>query len=128
MSRSAPAGANEATATERGPAATSQPARTAEAEPAPAAASDPSLAYLLGRLSLVERRVRAAVDRRRAADADPGDRFRGLYISDEQVDGLLDRPTGPLVPPEADEATAKVRGALEARAADAEAAGARLRL
>jgi hypothetical protein len=94
----------------------------------PATAPDPSLAYLLGRLSLVERRVRAAVDRRRATDADPGDRFRGLYISDEQVDGLLDRPSGPLVPPEADEATAGLRAALEARAEAAEGEGATLRL
>ena len=50
---------------------------------------DPSLAYLFGRLAIVEARVRAAVDRRRADDPDPGDRFRGLYISDAQVDGLL---------------------------------------
>ena len=90
--------------------------------------SDPSLLYLLGRLSLIEQRVRAAVDRRRAVDADPGDRFRGLYISDEQVDGLLDRPGGPLVPPEADEAVAHLRDALEARADEAERAGSVVRL
>ena len=90
--------------------------------------SDPSLLYLLGRLSLIEQRVRAAVDRRRAVDADPGDRFRGLYISDEQVDGLLDRPAGPLVPPEADEAVAHLREALETRADEAERAGSVVRL
>lgn len=54
--------------------------------------TDPSLAYLLGRLAIVEARVRAAVDRRRVDDPDPGDRFRGLYISDAQVDGLLASP------------------------------------
>ncbi len=90
--------------------------------------SDPSLIYLLGRLSLIEQRVRAAVERRRAVDADPGDRFRGLYISDEQVDGLLDRPGGPLVPPEADEAVAHLREALETRADEAERAGSVVRL
>jgi hypothetical protein len=90
--------------------------------------SDPSLLYLLGRLSLIEQRVRAAVDRRRAVDADPGDRFRGLYISDEQVDGLLDRPGRPLVPPEADEAVAHLREALEARADEAERDGSEVRL
>ena len=72
--------------------------------------------------------MRAAVDRRRAVDADPGDRFRGLYISDEQVDGLLDRPGGPLVPPEADEAVAHLRDALETRADEAERAGSVVRL
>ena len=72
--------------------------------------------------------MRAAVDRRRAVDADPGDRFRGLYISDEQVDGLLDRPGGPLVPPEADEAVAHLRDALETRADEAERAGSDVRL
>jgi hypothetical protein len=66
---------------------------------APAAAraarpADPSLAYLMGRLAIVEARVRAAVDRRRADDPDPGDRFRGLYISDAQVDGLLANESG----------------------------------
>ncbi len=89
--------------------------------------SDPSLRYLLGRLSLVERLVRAAVDRRRAVDADPGDRFRGLYISDEQVDGLLDHATGPLVPG-VDEADVALREDLEARATADERAGAQLRL
>ena len=49
----------------------------------------PSLRYLGSRLALVEARVRAAVESRRASDADPDDRFRGLYISDAQVDELL---------------------------------------
>ncbi|HEY4190090.1 MAG TPA: hypothetical protein VGM28_06700, partial [Candidatus Limnocylindrales bacterium] len=90
--------------------------------------SDPSLAYLFGRVALIELRVRAAVERRRAVDADPGDRFRGLYISDEQVDGLLDRPHNPLVPPDYEETAAELREAVEARAVEAERAGATIRL
>ena len=61
-------------------------------------------------------------------DADPGDRFRGLYISDEQVDGLLEHPPGPLVPPDADDASVALRDALEAGAAEAERTGARIRV
>ena len=86
----------------------------------------PSLAHLYGRLALIEARVRGAVERRRATDPDPGDRFRGLYISDAQVDQLLtgrvridDGPS-----PELDQALAR----LEARADLAEVDGADLRL
>ena len=89
---------------------------------------DPSLAYLYARLGVLEARVRAAVDRRRAADADPEDRFRGLYISEAQVDALLAGPPGPLVPSEADGAAAVLLTGLDVRAAEAEAAGARIRL
>ncbi|MGH9067483.1 MAG: ATP-binding protein [Acidimicrobiales bacterium] len=46
-------------------------------------------AYLLGRLALVEHRVRVAVARRRAGDHSPDDPFRGLYLSEEWVDQLL---------------------------------------
>jgi hypothetical protein len=66
---------------------------SATARPVPGGTGfDPSLAHLYGRLALVERRVRDAVERRRATDPDPEDRFRGLYISDDQVDQLLDTP------------------------------------
>src|SRR5258708_5071640 len=86
----------------------------------------PSLAYLYGRLALVEARVRGAVERRRATDPDPGDRFRGLYISDAQVDQLLTGQAriddGPI--PELEQALAR----LEARADLAEDDGADLRL
>jgi hypothetical protein len=68
------------------------------------------------------------VDRRRAADADPEDRFRGLYIAEAQVDALLAGPAGPLVPPAAEVAAAGVLAELEARAADAEGRGERIRL
>ncbi len=92
------------------------------------AASGLSLAYLLARLEIVEHRVRAAVDRRRAEDPDPGDRFRGLYISDAQVEGLLAGPTGPWLPAAASSASAARQAALEADADTAEATGADLRL
>jgi hypothetical protein len=48
-----------------------------------------SSAYLRLRLAALEAGVRAAVDRRRAVDPDPDDRFRGLYISDAEVERLL---------------------------------------
>jgi hypothetical protein len=89
---------------------------------------DASLTYLLGRMAIVEARVRSAVDRRRADDPDPGDRFRGLYISDAQVDGLLTNPGAALIE---DPWTAAAMDALAAldRAADAaEAAGQDIRL
>jgi hypothetical protein len=47
------------------------------------------LAYLLDRLGAVERGIRDAVAARRAVDPNPEDPFRGLYLSDEVVDGLL---------------------------------------
>ncbi|HJP88002.1 MAG TPA: AAA family ATPase [Candidatus Limnocylindrales bacterium] len=93
-----------------------------------ARALDPSLAYLFGRIGIIETRVRAAVERRRADDPDPGDRFRGLYISDAQVDGLLDGARIDLAP---DAWTDEARVTLAAldRAADAaEAAGHDVRL
>ena len=49
----------------------------------------PSLQSLFTRLTSVESRVQSAVARRRMQDPDPDDRFRGLYISEAQVDGLL---------------------------------------
>jgi hypothetical protein len=42
------------------------------------------------RLAALEDRVRAAVALRRERDGDPDDRFRGLYITDDQVDRMLD--------------------------------------
>ncbi|MET9611355.1 ATP-binding protein [Kitasatospora indigofera] len=43
------------------------------------------------RLALVERRVRRAVEARRAADPQPDDTFRGMYLSPEAADRLLAR-------------------------------------
>ncbi|MFJ3924624.1 ATP-binding protein [Streptomyces sp. NPDC090022] len=48
--------------------------------------------HLLVRLAVVERRVRAAVEARRAVDPDTDDPFRGLYLSDATVRRLLDAP------------------------------------
>jgi hypothetical protein len=50
---------------------------------------DPSLAHLLGRVAVIEERIRLAVGARRAEDPQPDDPFRGLYLSDETVDRLL---------------------------------------
>ena len=118
----------------RTPKAASPPTAPALDEPPPAAElhrltiAEASLAYLFARLALVEARVRAAVDRRRADDADPDDRFRGLYISDAQVDGLLAGPRRSLVPEDVDAATTAALAAMERDADAAERAGADLRL
>ncbi|GGQ82564.1 ATP-binding protein [Couchioplanes azureus] len=59
------------------------------------------LGHLLGRLAALEVRVRDAVAARRAADPAPDDAFRGLYLSDEAIDALLDAPRQPFpAPPE----------------------------
>jgi hypothetical protein len=107
-------------------------ADTAGTPPATGLPPDPSLADLYRRLAILEVRVRDAVGRRRAADPDPEDRFRGLYISDDQVDRLLtaDHPATEI---RAAVAAAAARDAEELRAAGAEAdaaeaAGADLRL
>ena len=90
--------------------------------------ADLSLTYLLARLEIVEDRVRAAVERRRAEDPDPTDRFRGLYISDAQIDGLLAGSPGPWLPEPPGSASAERLSALEADGDAAEANGADLRL
>jgi hypothetical protein len=51
-------------------------------------------AYLLDRIAVLEARVRDAVTRRRGGTPHTADPFRGLYLSDEEVDGLLDGPVG----------------------------------
>ena len=118
----------------RTPKAASPSAAPALEAPPPAAelhrltVAEASLAYLFARLELVEARVRAAVDRRRADDADPNDRFRGLYISDAQVDGLLAGPGGRWVPEDVDAATTAALAAMERDADAAERSGADLRL
>ncbi|MEU3838704.1 ATP-binding protein [Streptomyces sp. NPDC028635] len=54
---------------------------------------------LWGRLAVVEERVRRAVAGRRAGDPDPGDPYRGQYLTPEAVARLLDEPGGLDVPP-----------------------------
>ncbi|MEU8525934.1 ATP-binding protein [Streptomyces sp. NPDC048629] len=53
--------------------------------------------HLLGRLGIVEARVRRAVLARRAGDPEADDPFRGLYLSDDAVLRILDEPA--TVPP-----------------------------
>ncbi|MFH8252476.1 ATP-binding protein [Microbacterium sp. B2969] len=53
---------------------------------------DPSITHLLARLGVIEDRIRALVVARRADDPHPDDPFRGLYLSEEMVDRLLDTP------------------------------------
>ncbi|WNI19653.1 ATP-binding protein [Actinacidiphila sp. ITFR-21] len=57
-----------------------------------------TLEPLWARLRLVEERVRYAVAARRAADPDPGDPYRGQYLSPEAVRRILDAPGGLRVP------------------------------
>ncbi|MCS7477614.1 ATP-binding protein [Umezawaea endophytica] len=53
---------------------------------------------LFDRLARLERRIREAVAVRRVADPHPDDPFRGLYLSDEAIDALLDEHRQPFVP------------------------------
>ncbi len=54
-----------------------------------------SLSHLLARAELVEDRVRALVQRRRADDPAPDDPFRGLYVNEQTVDRLLEATADP---------------------------------
>ena len=56
-----------------------------------ASADDLSASYLAAHLRALDARVRSAVARRRAVDPNPDDSFRGLYLSDAQVDDLIAR-------------------------------------
>jgi hypothetical protein len=90
---------------------------------------DASLAHLLGRLAVLEARVRGAVAARRRTDPDPDDAFRGLYVHDVHVDRLLDDLAGMRAPdPAGLAATETLSKAVEAAADEAEAAGVTLRL
>ncbi|SEB76929.1 ATPase family associated with various cellular activities (AAA) [Streptomyces sp. 2131.1] len=51
---------------------------------------DLNLRHLLARATVVEQRVRRAVDARQHSDPDPEDAFRGLYLTDENIARLLD--------------------------------------
>ncbi|MDQ3107444.1 MAG: ATP-binding protein, partial [Actinomycetota bacterium] len=85
----------------------------------------PSLVHLLGRLGIIEARVRLTVAARRADAPAAADPFRGLYLSDDQVDRLLSSAAA-VAPP--DGATADYEAGLESDADAAEADGAHLRL
>jgi hypothetical protein len=80
------------------------------------------------RLTILAGRVAEAVARRRADDPDPTDRFRGLYISEAQVDGLLAGDHVPIHRPARDEPAEEALAEVEARAQAAVKSGADLRL
>lgn len=52
----------------------------------------------LERLARLEHRIRDAVDTRRAVDPNPDDPFRGLYLSTEAIDALLEGRRQPFAP------------------------------
>ncbi len=55
--------------------------------------TDLSLAHVLARLDALAERVTAVVAERRESDPNPDDQFRGLYMSETDVDRLLGPPT-----------------------------------
>ncbi|HEX5811830.1 MAG TPA: ATP-binding protein [Pseudonocardia sp.] len=55
----------------------------------PVTAAGVGLGHLFARVALVEARVRAMVEHRRRDDPAPDDPFRGLYLTDDDVDRLL---------------------------------------
>jgi hypothetical protein len=87
--------------------------------------TDPSLVHLLGRLAVIEERVRRAVAARRELDPQPDDPFRGLYLSEEAVERLL---AGRLAAAEPDPIADAHFGAAEAVADAAEQDGSPVRL
>jgi len=89
--------------------------------------AEASLRHLLGRLALVEARIRRAVQLRRADDPAPEDPFRGLYLTPEAIDRVLARGPAPLVPDVVE--AARLEELEEQAAADqARGDGIRLRL
>lgn len=53
-----------------------------------------SLLHLQAELARIDILIQQAVRRWRLAGQDPADNFRGLYVADAEVDGLLARPLG----------------------------------
>jgi ATPase family associated with various cellular activities (AAA) len=88
---------------------------------------DPSLDYLRGRLTMLERRVRKAVALRRATDENPDDRFRGLYVGESDVDRLLRGHDEAAQTPADDELAFAAEVEAGADAAEAAGQGVRLR-
>jgi hypothetical protein len=83
-----------------------------------------SRAHLLARIGVLEERIRRLVADRRAVDPAPDDPFRGLYLSDEAVDRLLDTKARTPDWPDAAQRLAQCERAADA----AEELGCRLRL
>jgi len=86
---------------------------------------DPSVAYLLRRVAVLEGRVRSLVAARRRDDPTPDDPFRGLYFSTEHVELMLAAGTDLRVIEWDDTDSVSM---LEAAADQAEADGAVIRL
>lgn len=81
--------------------------------------TDSSLAYLYATLSALEARVREAVNQRLAHDTAPDDRFRGLYISDDEVARLFARPAPwTVAPPPPSAPAAGVAGGVAEHGSD----------
>ena len=55
---------------------------------------DSSLRHLEAELARLDVCLRREVSRWQRAGQDPTDAFRGLYVSDEQANALLERPLG----------------------------------
>jgi hypothetical protein len=68
-------------------------------EVAPPLTAEPAdLRHLLAHVHRVEQRVRRAVAARRATDPAPDDPYRGLYLTPESVERILDVPSVPAQP------------------------------
>jgi len=86
-------------------------------------AANASLRHLRARVGALDEHVRGAVERRRAGIHGPDDPFRGLYVSEDDVDRLLAGPGEQLTAVADDEVRA-----IEAEADAAEVGGSDLRL
>ncbi|MEV5987442.1 ATP-binding protein [Streptomyces sp. NPDC052051] len=86
-------------------------------------AFSPGLRHLLDRAILVEQRVRRAVYARQLTDPAPDDAFRGLYLSDETIQRLLDSGPRSFAHTAPDETDVAFKEEAESRADEAEAAG-----
>jgi len=99
---------------------------------------DLSLRHLEAELARIDAKIRREVRRWQLAGQDPGDAFRGLYVSDAEADMLLARPFGATwgqmvaLEPEESEAFAQAQGQADRRVASlveaARAQGLALRL
>ncbi len=74
---------------------------------------DAGIAHLLARAGIVEDRVRALVELRRRDDPAPDDPFRGLYLTDEGADRLLDPPPPAALLPDEGVALAVIEDAAD---------------
>lgn len=85
---------------------------------------DLDLVYLEAHLAGLDLRLHAQVQRWQRAGQDPGDEFRGLYVSDAQAGALLARPLGGHwghgveLEPSENEAIARARVQIESRIAE----------